>query len=78
MLLQNDIIPLGVSDGIISFIVNKNGLDYMPDTKIVMGKGNGNYWTVNVPVKTNADCVVLRLLGVSVKDIKTALDYNIK
>lgn len=76
MALQiNDVIPLGKAPGIISLMVNDNGLLYLPPNHIVKGRGNSGYWSVDVPLDT-VNAVALRLLGVAVVDIIDANSCN--
>lgn len=73
-LQPNDIIPLGVGNGSITLLANENGLRFIPPNSVVGGRGNSDYWDVSVPV-TTASAVALRLLGVSVRDIKSQMSH---
>lgn len=72
MLHPNDIIPLGVAPGVITLLVNDNGLGFLPSNAVVVGKGDGGYYNVDVQIRDAKDRVALRMLGVSVTDINSA------
>lgn len=74
----NDVIALGIGyHGTIIFLVNENGMNYVPeDARVSKQVDESGYRKVFISVEGNRNKAIIRMLGATLGDIERAIEIQ--